>query len=124
MLNNTHHPRFPSGAKALHILHTPSVPSASSSFVFSKAQSSPGSLSIFQRSEGLAQVAMKRRYSSAKLFRPRRYSVDTYLSSFIRLLSYPGNTSSSTLAFLFHSYPVAPGHAYPSVSPSPFPIQE
>ena len=68
MLNNTRRPQYPCGARALHILHTPLVPSAStSSCCFSRENHPPASLSIFQRSEGLAQVAMKHPSPAEKL---------------------------------------------------------
>jgi hypothetical protein len=64
ILNNTRHPLFPSETITLHILHIPSVPSASNSFLYTPGRKHPlASLNIFQRSEGLAQVAMRCRYS-------------------------------------------------------------
>jgi hypothetical protein len=47
MLSNTHHPRFPYGAKALHILHKPSVPSASTSFCILQGAVIPRRASVF-----------------------------------------------------------------------------
>jgi hypothetical protein len=59
----------------------------------------PASLSIFQRSEGLAQVAMKRRHFLRGALWLRRRCAGTYLSLFSPP-SLPRENSASTLALL------------------------
>jgi hypothetical protein len=92
MFCNRPHPRFPFGAKALHILHTLSVPSASTSCVFSKAHWSPASLSNFSAVGGARSGAVRRRNSIGSSFRLHRRRFDTYLSLFT---SYPGKCRST-----------------------------
>ncbi len=62
--DSTHPLPHPCGAKVLRTLHIPSDSRASTSCrSLSRRSSPPASLSVFQRSNGLAQVAMKRRNS-------------------------------------------------------------
>ena len=76
------------------------------------------SLKFFQRSEGLAQVAMKRRHSVRRALSAPSAQSQRLLSFFVPL-SHPGKDSVSTLALLFHSHPTEPGYEVTTSSPRP-----
>jgi hypothetical protein len=124
-MNNTRHPLVPSGATALHILHTPSVPSTSTSFCTLQGTTTPGEPQNFSAVGGAHSGCYE-----APILPPRSSIGPIGIVSAricrrsIRLLTYPGNDSVSTLAFLFHSYSVAPSHTNIAASRRHVPIQE
>lgn len=121
--HSTRHPIFPYGSKAFRSLRKSSVQDASSSCCSPRRSYPPANLSIFQRSEGLAQVAMKRRYASAEL--SQAPSARYRHLFFLLICSHPRGKFSLypriSLPLLFG------GNGYSNAGvhlPTPFPIRE